>query len=332
MAQGLLQLPTTGTVSGLQNNQDANAALAALATDIQGAAAPTAASTGLASTAGVRWHDTTTNLHKVRDQADSTFIVKGAFDETNKLYTPVVAPVYGLGRNVVAQCAGAGGTSFTLKFDEFLGKTAAGGTALLGVNGNLTVNLANTGADGLDSGALAANKLYRTYLLYKVADGTVHTLSTLDSNAAPSPVPSGFTVLSVIAYCLSDSSGKILPFTQYDRKFWYQTPVNIVSGVSSPASLTSQSVSSAVPVSAKVVDVLAGGVTNASAMVAIAGDAAGSGMQVGLVAALAAASFAGFNGVAFFGGVPLLISQTIFWSTNGSVSNWGRISVVGFSF
>ena len=267
----------------------------------------------------------------MRDQADSAFIIKGAFDETNKLYTPSVVPVYGLGRNVVAQCASAGGNSFTLKFDEFLGKTAAGGTALLAVNGNLTVNLATTGADGLDAGALAANKLYRTYLLYKIADGTVHTLSTLDTNAAPSPVPSGFTLLSVIAYCLTDGSGKILPFTQYDRKFWYQTPVNIVSGVSSPASLASQPISLAVPVSAKVVDLLAGGVTNASAMLAIAGDAVGSGMQIGLVPALAASSFAGFNGAAFFV-VPLLISQTIFWSTNGSVSNWGRISVVGFSF
>jgi len=330
MAQGLLQLPTTGTVSGLQNNQDANAALAALATDTQGAAAPTAATTGLASTAGIKWHDTSANLDKVRDQADSAFIIKGAFDETNKLYTPSVVPVYGLGRNVVAQCASAGGNSFTLKFDEFLGKTAAGGTALLAVNGNLTVNLATTGADGLDAGALAANKLYRTYLLYKIADGTVHTLSTLDTNAAPSPVPSGFTLLSVIAYCLTDGSGKILPFTQYDRQLWYQTPVNVASGFTYAATLTSMSIAAAVPAAGRTAKCLAGFVGNTGGEILVSGDSVGAGAAGLSLPNIAAPTFFGFNG---FGSaeVPMITPQTIFIADNGGVGG-GRISIGGFTF
>jgi len=89
MTQGLLQLATTGTVSGLQNNQAANAALAALAGMIQGGSAPTAATTGLASIAGVWWHDTTTNLLKVRDQADASWLIVAQFDETNKVWVPV---------------------------------------------------------------------------------------------------------------------------------------------------------------------------------------------------------------------------------------------------
>jgi hypothetical protein len=330
MAQGLLQLPTTGTVSGLQNNQDANAALAALATDTQGAAAPTAASTGLASTAGIKWHDTAANLDKVRDQADSTFIVKGAIDETSKLYTPSVAPVYGLGRNVVAQCASAGGTSFTLKFDEFLGKTAAGGTALLAVNGNLTVNLANTGADGLDSGAVAANKLYRTYLVYKIADGTAHTLTTLDTNAAPSPVPSGFTLLSVIAYCLTDSSAKILPFTQYDRQYFYQTPVNVASGFTYAATLTSMSIAAAVPVTGRTAKCLAGFVSNIGGEILASGDGIGTGV-VGLnLPNIGAPTFFGFNGFGYFE-ILLITPQTVFLCDNGGIGP-GRVSVSGFSF
>ena len=89
MTQGLLQLATTGTVSGLQNNQAANAALAALAGMIQGGSAPTSAITGLASMAGVWWHDTTSKLLKVRDQADANWIVVAQFDETNALWIPV---------------------------------------------------------------------------------------------------------------------------------------------------------------------------------------------------------------------------------------------------
>ncbi len=332
MAQGLLQLPTTGTVSGLQNNQDANAALAALATDTQGAAAPTPASTGLASTAGIKWHDIAANLDKVRDQADSTFIIKGAFDETNKLYTPVAAPVYGLARNLVAQCASAGGTSFTVKFDEFIGKTAAGGTALLAVSGNLTVNLATTGADGLDTGALAANKLYRTYLLYKIADGTFHTLSTLDTNTTPSPVPAGFTLLSVIAYCLTDGSGKILPFTQYDRKFWYQTPVNVASGVNQPQTLTSQSISIAAPMAAKSVDGLVGITSSGVASwQLLAGDNTGTGAQQFELPNGALATIYGFGSSINFFGIPILTPQTIFWASNDG-SAIGRLSVTAFTF
>ena len=331
MAQGLLQLPTTGTVSGLQNNQDANTALAALATDTQGATAPTPASTGLASTAGVKWHDTSANLDKVRDQADTTFIIKGALDETNKLYTPGVAPIYGLGRNVVAQCASAGGTSFTLKYDEFIGKTAAGGTALLAVSGNLTVNLATIGADGLDTGALAANKLYRTYLLYKIADGTIHTLSTLDTNTAPSPVPAGFTLLSVIAYCLADGSGKILPFTQYDRKFWYQTPVNVASGVNQPQALTSQTVSAAVPNGAKTIDGMVGFTTNAAGWSVLAGDSVGTGAQQFEIPTGAIATLYGFGTALNVGGIPVLTPQTIFWGSNAGAAI-GRLSITGFIF
>jgi hypothetical protein len=331
MTQGLLQLPTTGTVSGLQNNQDANAAFAALAVDIQGGSAPTAAATGLASTAGVKWHDIVANLDKVRDQADGTFIVKGAFDETNKLYTPAAAPVYGSARNLVAQCASAGGTSFSLKFDEFLGKTAIGGTAMLGLNGNLTVNLGGAGADGLDTGALAANKLYRTYLLYKIADGTLHTLTTLDTNAAPSPVPTGFTLLSVIAYCLTDGSAKILPFTQFDRRFWYQTPVNVVTGFSYAGSLTAQSLSSAVPTAAKIAQFLIGFTSGTSAELIVAGDSIGTGASAFDMPGISAATFLGFNGVVS-GEVPLVASQTLYMAENGGSVGTGRLSITGFQY
>src|SRR5258708_32417688 len=90
MTQGLLQLATTGTVSGLQNNQAANTALAALAGMIQGGSAPTPASTGLASTAGVWWHDTTNNQIKLRDQADANWMPFFFVGETNTTITPIV--------------------------------------------------------------------------------------------------------------------------------------------------------------------------------------------------------------------------------------------------
>ncbi len=96
---GSLAWATSGTISGLQNNQQGNAIAASLATFQQGPSAPTASSTGLASTAGVVWHDTTNNLLKIRDQGDTSWITVGTFDETNKVFTPYLPPPYPSGRN-----------------------------------------------------------------------------------------------------------------------------------------------------------------------------------------------------------------------------------------
>jgi hypothetical protein len=82
---GDIVLPTTGTFSGLTEQGYINTALADLATDHEGGTAPTTSSTGLSSTAGLKWHDTGNNLLKLRDQADSVYMPYLQIDETNKL-------------------------------------------------------------------------------------------------------------------------------------------------------------------------------------------------------------------------------------------------------
>jgi hypothetical protein len=69
-----LQVATTGTVSGLSNNQQINVIAGNLATMIESASAPTTASTGLSSMAGVWWHDTGNKIIFVRDQADANWL------------------------------------------------------------------------------------------------------------------------------------------------------------------------------------------------------------------------------------------------------------------
>jgi hypothetical protein len=88
-----LQVATTGTVSGLANNQQINVIAANLATMSQGTTAPTAASTGLVSIAGLWWHDTTNNVVKLRNQADTAWITIGTVDETSGLFTATPGPI-----------------------------------------------------------------------------------------------------------------------------------------------------------------------------------------------------------------------------------------------
>ena len=90
---GNLTVQTTGIFSGFQNNTDINTALGNLGTMSAGATAPTTASTGLSSLAGLWWHDTSNNILKLRDQADTTWISVATVDETNKIvYGMAVRP------------------------------------------------------------------------------------------------------------------------------------------------------------------------------------------------------------------------------------------------
>lgn len=102
---GTLQLPTTGTFSGLTEQGYVNTALAALANANQGASAPTAASTGLTGAnplAGVYWHDTGGAKLNVRDQGDTTWMKLFDFDETNKVAIPAgLGLMYGLRNKLI---------------------------------------------------------------------------------------------------------------------------------------------------------------------------------------------------------------------------------------
>jgi|GEM_PF-1074867 len=83
MSQNSLILPTTGTVSGLQMTQNINNALDSLNTLNSGASAPST----LAS--GMLWHDTSANILKIRNQANSAWINITGLDESNNLSNPL---------------------------------------------------------------------------------------------------------------------------------------------------------------------------------------------------------------------------------------------------
>ena len=160
-----LKLPTSGTVTGLENNLDANAALAALATANQGTSAPTTSSTGLSTTAGLLWHDSANNALKLRNQADTAWITLLRINETAG-----IAPAFG---------------------------TAATGTAWTHYSSNFTVTAAQDGqwfwsdVSGLTVTLPAASSLpLGSQFLFS---GHGHTISagsgTISiNNAAPSSI------------------------------------------------------------------------------------------------------------------------------------------------
>jgi hypothetical protein len=221
MAQGLLQLPTTGTVSGLQNNQDANAALAALAAMVQGGSAPTPASTGLASTAGVLWHDTTNNQIKLRDQADSTWMPCATVDETNKLVLLLL-------RSYLAGLTLANdGTAPNTKIDVAAGVCADDtNAAMVSLPSGGAIDCTIVGANGLDAGSLAASTWYHAFAISKPG-GTSPAFLASTSLASPT-FPSGYTLKRRIGSFKTDASAHILAFKQFGDEFvWSSGPVDV---------------------------------------------------------------------------------------------------------
>src|SRR5260221_12624952 len=212
MTQGLLQLATTGTVSGLQNNQAANTALAALAGMIQGGSSRTHASTGLASTAGVWWHDTTNNQVKLRDQADANWMPVGSVDETNKLVLLLL-------RSYLAGLTLSNdGTSPNTVIDVSAGICADdANVAMLSLPSGQTINGATTGAGGLDTGSLAASTWYHAFVIGKPGGGAGALLAST-SLASPA-FPTGYTLKRRIGSFKTDASAHILGFIQVAAYF-----------------------------------------------------------------------------------------------------------------
>lgn len=111
MSQAVLTVATE-SIPGNKVLAAINGLSAALATWWCGPLAPTTASnsTGLASLAGIVWHDTTANMLKVRDQADSAWITVGTFDETAKLFRAAASaqPVTAIAANQAITAASHG--------------------------------------------------------------------------------------------------------------------------------------------------------------------------------------------------------------------------------
>lgn len=236
---GTLQVATSGTVSGLQNNQQVNAVAAALATANQGGTAPSTASTGLAATAGVFWHDTVNNLLLLRNQADSGWICLAAVDETNgrlvfsepNYLSGLTLSNDGTSPNTVVDVAPGwamdSGNVQPMILPSAITKTTSGTFA------------AGSGNAGLDTGSVAANTWYHLHLIWGPGKSSDVLLST--SATAPT-MPSGYTLHRRVGSIKTDGSSHILAFSQNGDEFlWAQPPQDLLAACSTSATLATLS-------------------------------------------------------------------------------------------
>ncbi len=223
---GTLTLPTTGTLAGLTAVQDINAANAALATASQGGTAPTPASTGLSSTAGLLWHDTTNNLLKLRNQADTGWIAVGSVDESNAGFVPyhegVALPTFMRGYIAGLNLSNDTGAPNT-KIDVSSGVCVDDTSAVMMNLGTTVIDCTTVGANGLDAGSLAAATWYHAFAISKAGGAAPALLAS--TNLGSPTLPSGYTLKRRIGSFRTDGSSHILAFSQNGDEFLWAAAV-----------------------------------------------------------------------------------------------------------
>ncbi|MDR5757034.1 hypothetical protein [Caballeronia sp. LZ035] len=210
-----------------------------------------------------------------------------------KMYAPVVGSVRNLAMNVSSVSASA-----TLTADQIIVASALNGQTYQLPSFNKTINLANTGAGGMDTGTSPTSGYVALYAIYNPTTATSALLAVNATSAAAPNVygganmPSGYTVSALVSVRATDPTGKLQPGMQRDRKVSFPL-ATLLSTATTAASATAMNVAAVIPPNA----VSVGGEMGASSTIVsavvslLAGDAAMSGQQAIYGGATASAQY-----------------------------------------
>jgi hypothetical protein len=175
MSQTTLQLPTTGTVSGLSYTTQLNAHLAALASNNSGATEPTV------TFAFMKWWDTSADpaLEKVRNVANSAWITVGSLSSAG-VYTPLI------GAGAITQTMIADGSISTGKIADVAvtsGKLGSGSVVEAKI-GSGAVTEGKIGAGAVTTDKLGANAVTSAKMSNTGASAGAYTNANVTIDAA----------------------------------------------------------------------------------------------------------------------------------------------------
>ncbi len=242
MSQNSLVLPTTGTVSGLTMTQNINNALDTLNTNGSGGSAPSSPE------AFMFWADSTNNAFKMRNEANSAWL--SLFD-TNAGISLI--PEASRDASMTVNPVSASGT-FTAS--QVTVAAALGGLCAPLANFNQTINLATTGAGGMDTGTAPTSGYVALYAIYNPTTATRALLATnATSVAAPlvyggANMPAGYTLSALVSVWPTNASKQFIFGYQIDRTVCIVAN-NVLTTTGQTASPLSLAIAGAVPPNAK---------------------------------------------------------------------------------
>lgn len=224
------------------------------------------------------------------------------------------AGVVGSVRNLLMSVTTASATA-TLTADEIIVETALGGVRYCLPSFSKTINLATTGAGGMDTGAAPTSGFVALYAIWNPTTSTAALLATNAATKQPNVygganMPSGYTASALVSVWPTNGSGQFVTGLQRDRSI-SRADTTVLSSATIASTFTSLSIAAAVPANAITVTGRYSNVSTAisSMQLVVAADANGSGLQSNT--ASVSANFAANGNYS----VDLATAQTIFYES-----------------
>jgi hypothetical protein len=209
---------------------------------------------------------------------------KTVYNQILSALKSMFASVVGSARNLTMSVAAAS-ASATLTADELIVETALGGQTYRLASFNKTINLATTGAGGMDTGTAPTSGFVAIYAIW---NPTTQTAALLGTNAATlqpnvyggANMPAGYTASALVSVWPTNPSKLLKPGFQRDRTVNFPS-VGVLSTNTVVGTYTALSMSTAVPANAVgCIGLFSTSSTAGSALNgSIAGDSNGSAQQ-----------------------------------------------------
>ncbi|MDR6381842.1 hypothetical protein [Paraburkholderia caribensis] len=244
------------------------------------------------------------------------------------------AGVVGSVRNLVMSVTAASATA-TLTADEIIVETALGGVRYCLPSFSKTINLATTGAGGMDTGSAPVSGWVAIYAIYNPTTATAALLATNATSAAQPNVygganmPSGYTASALVSVWNTNASGQFVVARQLDRKVSYAPRAEVAISASTSGIQQSGAIND-MPKNARYVD---GAMTFAATgagqiSMVVDDDAAGDGAQQFLMQVGSTGNY----GIPFRG-LKISATQTFFYQfTLATATGTGTWSLTGYMF
>jgi len=245
-----------------------------------------------------------------------------------------VSGVVGHARNLSMSVTAASATA-TLTADEIVVETALGGLRYCLANFNKTINLAATGAGGMDTGSAPAPGFVGIYAIYNPTTGSSALLAT-NATAAKVPevyagghMPSGYTASALVSVVPTNVAAQFPILNQFDRQVDVVQVGLLGSSTDGGTVWNAIGISGLAPKNAKTFKGYATGSNgNAGAFnLGIGGDVNGTGTLT--------ANFSANGCSCQAAGVPIMTTQTIYWyyHFSGTVSSLSfQLYGTGYTF
>ncbi|AYJ74292.1 hypothetical protein phiE131_026 [Burkholderia phage phiE131] len=244
-------------------------------------------------------------------------------------------PAVGSARNL-SMSVGTAGASATLTADEIIVESALGGAAYKLANFNKTINLATTGAGGMDTGSAPVSGYVALYAIYNPTTGASALLARNATSAVQPNVygganmPSGYTASALVSVWPTNGSGQFVAGVQIDRQVAIPA-LTVLSSSTTQASVTSLTISSAVPPNARKVSGTIG-VSSTSSTPNTSLSLYASSAGVGIQGVNTSVGAAGGNSVGYKD-LLISVSQTIYYTATSSAGTPSFTATVsGYEF